>query len=43
MPYTTNSLPAGIKRLPDYAQEIDIEAFNSAFEQYKGDEVQVIK
>jgi cation transport regulator len=38
MPYTTNTLPAGIKRLPEHAQEIYIEAFNSAFEQYKGDE-----
>ncbi len=39
MPYPTlNSLPDAVKKMPEGAQHIFQSAFNSAFEQYKGDE-----
>ena len=40
MPYKTNAqLPKGVKdNLPDHAQDIYKEAFNSAWEQYTHDE-----
>lgn len=38
MPYAMDNIPDAIKGLPKHAQEIFIAAFNSAYEQYKGDE-----
>lgn len=38
MPYSKDNLPKNIKELPSKAQDIFIKAFNSAFEQYNGDE-----
>jgi len=39
MPYSSiDKLPPGTKSLPKHAKEIYLAAFNSAFEQYKGDE-----
>ena len=40
MPYkTSRDLPSGVKdNLPDHAQDIWREAFNSAYEQHKDDE-----
>ncbi|MBU0777779.1 ChaB family protein, partial [Patescibacteria group bacterium] len=39
MPYNALSeLPDAVKKLPKHAQEIYLSAFNSAFEQYNGDE-----
>lgn len=39
MPYKEmKDLPDAVKALPDHGQEIWMAAFNSAFEQYKGDE-----
>lgn len=38
MPYTIANPPEAIKSLPKHAQEIFIAAYNSAYEQYKGDE-----
>jgi len=39
MPYDTlTDLPDAVKKLPKHAQEIYLRAFNSAFEQYDGDE-----
>lgn len=36
--YTMKNLPDAIKKLPKHAQEIWLAAYNSAHEQYKGDE-----
>ena len=41
MPYTKDNPPEAIKRLPAHAQEIFIAAYNSAYEQYKGDEAKI--
>jgi phage I-like protein/cation transport regulator ChaB len=38
LPYTKQNIPNGVKKLPDKAQDIFINAFNSAFKQYKEDE-----
>ncbi len=39
MPYTkTSELPDAVQKLPPHAQDIYMSAFNSAFEQYKGEE-----
>ena len=38
MPYSKESAPDRIKGLPEHAQEIWISAYNSAHEQYNGDE-----
>lgn len=38
MPYAKDNLPDAVKRLPPHAQEIWLSAFNSAYEQYHGDE-----
>ena len=38
MPYTVDSPPEAIEDLPKHAIEIWVSAYNSAFEQYKGDE-----
>lgn len=38
MPYTKDSLPAAVKRLPDKAQEIWLAAFNAAYQQYGNEE-----
>lgn len=38
MPYTTENPPDRIKKLPKHAQEIWVSAYNSAIEQYDGDE-----
>jgi len=45
MPYKTiKDLPSSVKdNLPKRAKEIFLEAFNHAFEQYKGDEVIAFK
>ena len=45
MPYkTVKDLPDSVKdNLPKHAQEIFFEAFNHAFEQYKGDEILAFK
>ena len=38
MPYTVDNPPDAIKGLPEHAIEIWVSAYNSAFEQYDGDE-----
>ncbi|MDY7033988.1 MAG: ChaB family protein [Thermodesulfobacteriota bacterium] len=38
MPYTKDTLPDAVKALPEHAAEIWMSAYNSAFEQYDGDE-----
>ena len=38
MPYTVDNPPEAIKGLPKHAIDIWVSAYNSAFEQYKGDE-----
>lgn len=41
MPYTKDNYPDAIKDLPEHAREIWIAAYNSAYEQYEGDEAKV--
>ncbi|MBU1111779.1 MAG: ChaB family protein [archaeon] len=45
MPYkTVTDLPDSVKdNLPKHAQKIFLEAFNHAYEQYKGDEIIAFK
>ena len=38
MPYTKDNIPDAIKGIPEHAQAIFIAAYNSAYDQYKGDE-----
>lgn len=38
MPYTMNTVPEAIKKLPKHAQEIYVAAFNNAYKEYSGDE-----
>ncbi len=38
MPYTLNTVPAAIKKLPKHAQEIYVGTFNSAYKEHNGDE-----
>ena len=38
MPYTMNTVPEAIKKLPKHAQEIYVAAFNNAYKEYGGDE-----
>jgi cation transport regulator len=38
MPYTRETVPDAVKALPADAQDIWVAAYNSAFEEYKGDE-----
>ena len=41
MPYNKrDELPEPVQKLPDHAQDIYMGAFNSAFDQYKGDEAE---
>jgi cation transport regulator ChaB len=41
MPYTLNNYPDRIKDLPVKAREIWVKAFNSAYQQYNGNEKKV--
>lgn len=43
MPYSLKNPPTAIKKLPKHAQEIFIEAFNNAWDQYDGDEERCFK